>query len=187
MSAPATEEDGSPSAEPVIPPPERATDEQLRWLVESHGALAYKVAYAVTRNRAVAEEVVQDALFQAWKAMPSWDGDIPVRWLRKVTRNRAISVMRKESRSVPGESWDLRPSQDPAVGRVVEGRAAANAVLQALQSLDERSRTMLVLRETEDLSYEDIGEVLEMTVSAVKAKLFRARHALKAAVKEWEL
>jgi DNA-directed RNA polymerase specialized sigma24 family protein len=46
---------------------------------------------------------------------------------------------------------------------------------------------MLVLRETEDLSYEDIGEVLEMTVSAVKAKLFRARHSLRAAVKEWEL
>ena len=160
--------------------------EQIEWLVRSFGPVIYKVAFAITRSRALAEEVVQDALFAAWSSMPSWEGDVPVRWLCRVTRNRAISVMRKESRSVAEDDWQFQVSHEPDTERLVEGRHRLDAVKEALFELDEQSRTMLVLRETEALSYEELAELLDLTPSAVKAKLYRARHALKTQLREWD-
>ena len=66
-------------------------EEQIEWLVRSFGPVIYKVAFAITRSRALAEEVVQDALFAAWSSMPSWEGDVPVRWLCRVTQNHYTS------------------------------------------------------------------------------------------------
>lgn len=164
-----------------------ASDDQLRALVDTYGALLYKVAFAITHDRLLAEDVVQDALFQAWTSMPSWEDDVPIRWLRRVTRNRAISVMRKESRSFANDEWGHRPDAAPDTQRVVESRELMVAVDEALSHLDEKSRTMIVLRETEDLSYEEIGAIVDLTPSAVKTKLYRARHALKRRLEDWEV
>ncbi len=171
----------------TAPPEGAASDSQIEWLVTSYGAVLYKVAFAVTRSSVLAEEVVQEAVFQAWLSMPSWEGDVPIKWLRRVTRNRAISVMRKESRSTAEEGLELRTSSQPDVERIVEGREMMAAVEQALAALDEPSRTMVVLRETEELSYDELADLFDLTPSAVKAKLYRARHAMRARLEEWDL
>ncbi len=163
-----------------------ASDDQIRQLADDLGPLLYRVAYAVTHDNGLAEDVVQDALFQAWTSMPSWDDDVPVRWLRRVTRNRAISVMRKENRSSARSEWGGLASDAPEVERVVEGRERVAAVREALARLDEPSRLLIVLRESENLSYAEIAEVADLTPSAVKAKLYRSRHALKKELEEWE-
>ena len=169
------------------PDDERATEQQIRELVEQFGPLLYGVAYAVTHDRGLAEDVVQDALFRAWTSMPSWEDDVPVRWLRRVTRNRAISVMRKEGRSLTTDHWADLASAAPATDRLVEGRERMVAVRDALAQLDEPSRTMIVLRETEELSYDELAEIVGLTPSAVRAKLYRARHALRQQLEDWEL
>ena len=78
-------------------------------------------------------------------------------------------------------------SSDPGVERVVEGRQAVAAVERALEELDEQARTMLILRETEEMSYDEIAELVDLTPSAVKAKLYRARHTLKLHLGGWDL
>ena len=77
-------------------------------------------------------------------------------------------------------------SHEPDVERLVEGRHRLDAVKAALFEMDEQSRTMLVLRETEGLTYEELAELLDLTPSAVKAKLYRARHTLKTQLGEWD-
>ena len=77
-------------------------------------------------------------------------------------------------------------SHEPDVERLVEGRHRLDAVKAALFEMDEQSRTMLVLRETEGLTYEELAELLDLTPSAVKAKLYPARHALKTQLGEWD-
>ena len=163
------------------------TDEQMAWLISTHGRLVFRVAFAITRDAALAEDVVQDTMFKAWTSMPSWDDDVPPRWLRTVARNRAISVMRKESRSGADGDWESRSSAAPDTERVVEARTLVEAVHAALETLDEPSRTMIVLRETDDLGYDEIGELLDLTPAAVKAKLYRARHQLKQRLRDWDL
>lgn len=164
-----------------------ASEDQLEWLVTTYGPTLYKVAFSITRSASLAEEVVQDAMLQAWSSMPSWDDDVPIKWMRRVVRNRAISVMRKENRSVAEEEWDMHVGTDAEVDRVVEGRHAIEAVASAMAMLDDESRLMLVLRETEDVSYDELGEMLEISPSAVKAKLYRARHALRTELREWDM
>ena len=84
------------------------------------------------------------------------------------------------------DDWQFQVSHEPDTERLVEGRHRLDAVKEALFELDEQSRTMLVLRETEALSYEELAELLDLTPSAVKAKLYRARHALKTQLREWD-
>ncbi len=168
-------------------PRRAATDQQLAWLIENHGLTVFRVAFAVTRHEALAEEVVQDTIFRAWTSMPSWEGDVPVRWLRTVARNRAISVMRQEARAQADDDLAARRSTEPDLERVVEGRALVEAMRVALAGLDETARTMIVLRETEELGYDEIAELLDLTPSAVKAKLYRARHQLKKTLEDWDL
>jgi RNA polymerase sigma-70 factor (ECF subfamily) len=161
------------------------SDAQVQWLVDTYGALAYRVAYSIVGDAALAEDVVQECLVKAWTSMPSWDGDVPVRWLRRVVRNTAVSVVRRRSRVVFVDEIPDRPGTDTDVHRRVEGRAMVATMARALATLDDSSRALLVLRETDDMGYEEIAEVMDMTPSAVKAKLYRARHQLKAAMGEW--
>ena len=163
------------------------SDEQIRWLVGTYGRLVFRVAFAVTHNEALAEEVVQDTMVKAWTSMPSWEGDQPVKWLRTVARNRAISVMRKERRSVAEDDLDRERSNAVDTEQVVEARMLVEAMHEALAMLDEDSRTMIVLRETDELHYVEIAEMFGITPSAVKAKLYRARHELRRYLKDWDL
>lgn len=166
---------------------ESATDEQIRWLVDTYGRLVFRVAFSVTQNGALAEEVAQDTMVKAWTSMPSWDGDQPVKWLRVVARNQAISVMRKEGRSSARNYWDAPDPAGADTELLVETRTVVDAMTEAFATLDPESRTMIVMRETDDLSYDEIASLFEITPSAVKAKLYRARHNLKTLLREWEL
>jgi RNA polymerase sigma-70 factor (ECF subfamily) len=159
----------------------------VEWLVEIYGALAYRVAYAIVGDSALAEDVVQECLVKAWTSMPSWEGDVPVRWLRRVVRNTSVSVLRGRSKLVFMDEVADRPDAEPdVVHRRVEGQAMVATMAAALRGLDDTSRALLVLRETDEMGYDEMAEVMDMTPSAVKAKLYRARHQLKAAMAEWE-
>ncbi|RMH72950.1 MAG: sigma-70 family RNA polymerase sigma factor [Actinomyces sp.] len=174
-----------PGFRPATPPDGSARDEQIEWLVATYGPLAYRVAYSILGDAGLAEDVVQEALVKAWTSMPSWEGDTPVRWLRRVVRNTAISALRSRSRLEFTD--DL--GESAAAGEVhaqVEGREKVQAMARALATLDELSRTLIVLRETDELGYAEIADIVGLTPSAVKAKLYRARHQLKSAMKEWD-
>jgi len=163
-----------------------ATDEQVEWLVETYGRLVFRIAMAITHDHDLADDVVQDTMFKAWTSLPSWDGDVPVKWLRTVARNEAISIMRKERRSITSENLDHTADRANETERIVEGRQMLDAMKLAMESLDEVSRTMIVLRESDDLGYEEIAYVVGLSPSAVKAKLYRARHQLRTQLRDWE-
>ncbi|MBA3267962.1 MAG: sigma-70 family RNA polymerase sigma factor [Acidimicrobiia bacterium] len=154
--------------------------------MDQYGALIYRVAVSVVQDPGLAEDVVQEVLVKAWTSMPSWQGDVPVRWLRRVARNEAISVVRRRRRLGGPAGLESRASGEPDVERLVEGRGEVRALREALGELDDVARTLLVLRETEGLSYEDLADVVGLTPSAVRARLYRARQALKGRLGGWD-
>lgn len=165
--------------------PTTASPDDLTALIAHHGTLVYRLAVATVHDHAIAEDVVQDVMIKAWNSMPSWDGDIPVRWLRVVTRNTAIDVLRRRRfDDLTGTTPEQSDGHDPE--RIVEGREHLAALWQAIALLDPDARSMLVLRETERLSYEDIADLFDITTSAVKAKLYRTRHALRRHLEDWD-
>lgn len=176
----APREDGSgPDADPNL------SADQLEELVVAHGELVYRLAAAIVHDHDLAQDITQDVLFKAWQALPDHAAGLPIPWLRVVTRNAAIDTLRRRSHDVVTEA-PPEPGIPPwQPDHLVEARLHLDAMWGALGHLAPEARSMIVLRETEAMSYEEIAATFELTVSAVKAKLYRARHQLRQALSEW--
>lgn len=123
----------------------------------------------MTRNHQLAEDVTQDAMLKAWQALPTYRGDAPLRnWVLRSTHNTAISALRKR-RDVLQDPFEM--PEEPAsrtVERQAHGRMALDASEEALGQLDELTRSIVVLREIESLSYDEIAELLDVSLPTVK-------------------
>ncbi len=166
--------------------------ELLRALVEEHGDSVYRLALSVARDRALAEDIAQEAMVKAWLALPTYRGEGSMRgWLLRITHNTAISVLRSRKAVVmdPVVINDISASFPPPKSESVESKVLGNAVVaeftKSLDLLDELSRSIVVLRELEGLSYDEIAEILDVPLPTVKTRLLRARRRLSTALKEW--
>ena len=194
-SAAATTKDGRPPRTGERPDADLLNldpADQLAALTRRHADAVYRVALSVTRNPDLAEDVAQDALLKAWQALPSYRGDAPLKnWLLRITHNTAISALRRR-RDVhldPSEFPEDAPSAHLAppvsVEASVEDRASFTAFEAALEQLDELSRSVVVLREVEGMSYDEIATVLDVPLPTVKTRLLRARRLLSTALEGW--
>jgi RNA polymerase sigma-70 factor (ECF subfamily) len=167
---------------------EEGDPEELHQLVVEHGDAIYRLALSVVRDPSLAEDIAQETLVKAWLALPSFRGDSSLRgWVLRIAHNTAISTIRKR-RAVVIDPHDL-PERETGPDRSVESSVQSEAVMsefvEALETLDDLSRTIVVLRELEGLSYEEIAEVVNVPMPTVKTRLFRARRRLGSALREW--
>ena len=165
-------------------------DRQLTQLIDEHAAAVYHVAFGVLRDAQLAEDVVQETMIKAWKSLGAFRGESSTRtWVLRIAHNTAIDALRRRrERSVaPADLWDDDGStvDDPA--RRAEGRADVELLREALAALDEMSRTIVVLREVDGLSYQEIADTLEIPIATVKTRLLRARRALDGALRDEEV
>jgi RNA polymerase sigma-70 factor, ECF subfamily len=161
--------------------------EVLADLVRDHSAAIYRVALSIVRDAALAEDVTQDTLIKAWQALPTFRGDSSMKsWVLRIAHNTAISTLRRR-RDVLKDPVELpeRSTHDTVEDRV-QGRAALRDFEAALDSLDELSRSIVVMREIEHLSYDEIAEALGVGLPTVKTRLLRARRSLANALGEWK-
>jgi RNA polymerase sigma-70 factor (ECF subfamily) len=159
-----------------------------------HLDAAYSLAFWLMRDRADAEDVVQDAYIRALRGFDGFRGDAMRPWLLAIVRNvawRALAVRRRAANNVipieralarAGET-DLEPldiaSSDPSAeaGMIAAGdRALLNRALDAVTPL---FREILVLREIEEMSYAEIATVLGVPQGTVMSRLSRARAELR--------
>lgn len=158
-------------------------DRQLRALIDDHADAAYRVAYGVLRDRGLAEDVVQETMVKAWESLDSFRGEASLRtWVLRIAHNTSVSALRRrrDLATAPEDLPDAAARDDTAAR--VAGRAGMAALRRALDGLDELSRSVVVLREVEGMSYAQIAEALDVPVPTVKTRLLRARRALQAAV-----
>ena len=162
--------------------------------LDEHSQLVFNVALRLTGNRSDAEDLAQDALIRALKALPKFRGDSKLStWVYTITVNTWKNRVRAEksrgfwktiSFGAFGNEDDDEPVYEPKgddapldTGLEKEGTAAV--VQKALLQLDADDRAIVVLREIEERSYGEIGEVLGLAEGTVKSRLFRARAKLK--------
>lgn len=169
--------------------PEGGDPDDLHLLVTEHGDAIFRLALSVVRDRALAEDIAQETLVKAWLALPSFRGDSSMRgWVLRIAHNTAISTLRRR-RAILTDPHDL-PEEPVRADRSVESRvlsgAAMDEFVEALDTLDELSRSIVVLREVEGMPYDEIAEALEIPMPTVKTRLLRARRRLGNALREWE-
>lgn len=168
---------------------EGADPDDLHNLMVDHSEAVYRLALSVVRDRALAEDVTQDTMMKAWLALPTFRGDSSLRgWVMRIAHNTAISTLRSRRSVVsdPSEMPEAAPLAEHSTARRVEGAIAVDAFVDALNLLDDLSRSIVVLRELEGMSYEEISEVLEVPLPTIKTRLLRARRRLGTALKEWQ-
>ena len=130
----------------------------------------------------LAQDLAQESFLQlhrtAWGTLPAGEARF---WLYRVARNMAINEFRKSNtryRLFDRVVEALRPrARNPE--QEYETQERTTLVLEMLQTLPEDERTALLLREQEQLSYREIGQVLNVSESKVKVDIFRARAALR--------
>lgn len=157
-------------------------------LVERHGPSLYRYAARLLDDRGQTDDCVQDTFLAAWRGLPGFRGDSSVRtWLFTICRHEVFRRSRQgtpevEIDEVRDQIRDLRA--DPA--RTSEESALREALDLALTLLPPRQRSAWILREVEELHYDEIAEVLGTTSTAVRGLLERARTALASALEAWQ-
>ena len=163
-------------------------------LVERHRDVVVRVASRIVGDDE-AEDVSQDAFLRAFHRLEKFRGDAPFRsWLLRITHNAALDQLARR-RPEPLDPTEMdssepeRPERAPA--ERLEVRERIERLELKLHGLAPAHRTVLVLRDVEGFSYEEIAAITESPLGSVKGRLHRARQefidVLRANTYDWEL
>jgi RNA polymerase sigma-70 factor (ECF subfamily) len=158
-------------------------------LVERHQRLVLGTVARMLGNNSDVEDIAQQVFLRVWKSAKRY---VPrakfTTWLLKITRNLVFNELRRRSRhaqlplQIESESEErpIRDERATAPDATLLEQELQQAVETAIGQLPETQRMAVVLRRYDELSYEEIAEVLDQSVPAVKSLLFRARTELRA-------
>lgn len=162
--------------------PSEGTDEPFDDAIVPHLDAAYRLARWLTGNEADAEDVVQDASLRAFRYFGTFSGKNARAWFLRIVRNVCWSRWHRKV-APPTDLFDEEqhsgPHLVPDPETLLLRADAASVVGRALADLPDRFRELIVLREMEGLSYQELADVLEIPIGTVMSGLSRARTALR--------
>ena len=145
----------------------------------------YRVAYSITRNKADAEDLVQDTLLRAYRAVERFDGRYPRAWLLTIMRNAQINRVRRKRPELmhdPDETMarmaDESAEAADAETQIVDQTLAA-PIESALNALPDKFRSVVELVDINELSYKEAADALGIPVGTVMSRLHRARRNIR--------
>ena len=165
-------------------------EETFSAIVEQYTDYAYNIAYRMLNNAADAEDVVQEAFISAYRAREKFRGDAAVTtWLYRIVVNAALMKLRKERRSQqmvqPGLEEMEVADWSPGPEAEVLNLELKERLEEAIGLLPQDLRVAVVLRDVQQLSNEEAAKILDVTVSAFKARLHRGRLLLRGHLSEY--
>lgn len=170
----------------------------LRELIEAHQRRVIGTVAKMLGDDTDAEDIAQQVFIRLWKSAGRYEPTAKfTTWLFKITRNLVFNELRRRKRH-PAQSLDRSIDPDEpertlqAADATVKAPDAAlldeemqAAIQRAIDALPETQRMAIVLRRYEDISYEEIAEILDLSVPAVKSVLFRARTELREKLRQY--
>ena len=154
---------------------QKKVEEQI---LDSYEAM-YRLAYTYVRNEEDALDIVQESVYKAIRYSGRVQKEAYIHtWLWRIVMNTAIDFIRRNRREIA-----LEETQETGKEDIYQDFDT----LEALKALDERERTVIVLRFFEDLKLEDIAKILDENISTVKTVLYRSLKKLKVRLTEGEM
>ena len=175
-------------------------------LVQRHGKAVLNLIDKMIRDRNIVEDLWQETFVRALENLHTYEPRTPtgsetgpsfVSWLYRIASNLTLDELRRRGRwrmfswsalkprraNEPDTDEDYDPPSDqPDTVAVLEARENIQRVRQALDTLSPEWRMMLVMREYQDLPYEEIAEILNVPIGTVRSRLARAREQLRLAL-----
>jgi RNA polymerase sigma-70 factor (ECF subfamily) len=167
----------------------------FRRLVERHQRRAYSIALGLVRDENDARELVQEAFLRVYRGLATFEGGSSFfTWLYRIVTNLAIDLMRKPGRR-DAELSDNQPAEDEGaelsfVSRidgadpidVLRRREIAARIQAALDALPPYHRGVILMREVEGMSYEEMAQAMGVSKGTIMSRLFHARQKLQRAL-----
>jgi RNA polymerase sigma-70 factor (ECF subfamily) len=174
----------------------RERDEQaFGEIVRTYGDKVFSLIYRMLGNRQEAEDVAQDVFITVFKTIESFRGEAKFStWLLRIaanhSKNRIKHLARRPTEGVdPEDVSQVRLSSDrpappvqahiDAPDKLMEAAEIEVLMQRAIAALDEDQRLLVVLRDVEEMSYQEIGEITGLPEGTIKSRLHRARMAIK--------
>lgn len=151
-----------------------------------HLEVLYRVALTLTGQPADAEDLVQDTLVRAYRALDRFDGAYPRAWLLTILRNTHVNRNRRRRPMLlpDGETatatLEVKAPAVPSSEELVIGKQFQAVVLDALRALPQTHRAVLALVDIDGLSYQEAADVLGIPRGTVMSRLHRARRRVRA-------
>ncbi|OGW79941.1 MAG: hypothetical protein A3G33_05030 [Omnitrophica bacterium RIFCSPLOWO2_12_FULL_44_17] len=145
-------------------------------LVDQYYEMVYAVAFGVVGNREDALDATQDVFTKVYQQLRRFEGNSKFKtWLYRVAVNVAIDIYRKRRPTEPVDESLHLESKIQSPGEHVRQNELMQLVKQALDELTPEHRAVLVMREWQDMSYEEIAEALGIEIGTVMSRIFYAR------------
>lgn len=160
----------------------------------------YRLAFRILGNRDDALELAQEVFLTVYRKLPSFRGESSVKtWLYRITVNKAVNQLRwwrvrrrQNTFSLQGldparfQSLHLvigNPGRNPE--QAVIGQEISDNLQRSLNRLRPKHRIVLVMRDLEEMTYDDIARSLHVSIGTVKSRIARAREELRAVMDQW--
>ncbi len=157
-------------------------------LIRRHQDSVYATVANMLRHGGDVEDISQQVFIRIWKGAATYEPSSKfTTWMYTIVRNLVFNEMRRQKRK-PVLSSDALEEENgqiisvdnaPSPDTAMEHSELSQAIEEAISSLPEQAALAIQMRRYDDLSYEEIAQVLGISVSATKSLLFRARNALK--------
>jgi len=167
----------------------------FRQLVQRHQRRAFAIAIGVVRDEDDAREIVQEAFLRVHKALDKFEGSSSFfTWLYRIVKNLSIDFMRKPARREAELFDDPKVADDaeafPFVSKVdgadpldgVRRKEIAARIQAALDDLPPYHRSVIIMREVEGMSYQQMAEAMEVSKGTIMSRLYHARQKLQKAL-----
>lgn len=163
------------------------SDNNIFTVIEPFKNKLYRYALNMLKSDVDAEDVMQEVLIRIWQRRDQFDQiENKEAWCMTVTRNLSIDKIRarKQSAQDISDYYFIADSEAPPDVKT-EDRESLKIVMEVLNSLPEKQKEIIHLRDVEGYSYREIGELIGLSEDQVKVNLFRARQRLKEKLKNF--
>ncbi len=167
-------------------------------LVQRHQRRVFNLVFRMLQQYEEANEVTQETFFAAWQGLPSFRGDARFStWLYRIAYNCCLKQLEQRKRdlalqaAVQAEQFFQEECCDERAAEELEAHERQALVREHLSLLPAKYRIVLILRHLQELTYEEMAEILAIPIGTIKTHLFRARNLLKERLEtfehEWKL
>lgn len=169
----------------------------FKYLVDSYQTKVYNTVLAIVQNSEEAEDVAQEVFMEVYESVEKFRGDSKLSsWVYRIATTKALEAYRKRKTqkrwggflsSLFGENNEV--VHDPAdfvhPGVLLENKERSTILFKAINKLADNQKIAFTLHHVEGLSYQEITEVMRLSLSSVESLLFRAKTNLKALLKDY--
>jgi RNA polymerase sigma-70 factor, ECF subfamily len=156
------------------------------FLVQRHQRRVFNLSLRILQDYDEASEITQEVFLAAWQGLPSFRGEarFPT-WLYRIAYNCSLRQLERRKReralqaAIQAEQILEEVNKEKQAEDFLERRARQAMVREQMEKLPAKYRSVLILRHLQEMTYEEMADILTMPIGTIKTHLFRARHLLK--------